>query len=57
MSVQCTSASDTGRAWLLLALNEQSLESYIRSFQQNKNIAAQFYERFLLLSKRAVVIV
>ncbi|KAF8770461.1 Pleckstrin homology domain-containing family [Argiope bruennichi] len=41
--VQC------GRAWLSLALNETSLESYFRSFSQNLQILKKYYKSLALL--------
>ncbi|XP_035211125.1 pleckstrin homology domain-containing family M member 2-like isoform X2 [Stegodyphus dumicola] len=41
--VQC------GRAWLSLALNEASLESYFRSFTQNLRVVKKHYESLALL--------
>ncbi|GBM20153.1 Pleckstrin y domain-containing family M member 2 [Araneus ventricosus] len=38
-----------GRAWLSLALNETSLESYFRSFIQNLQILKKYYKSLALL--------
>lgn len=32
-----------GRAWLYLALNENSLESYLRLFQENLGLLHKYY--------------
>lgn len=32
-----------GRAWLYLALNENSLESYLRLFQENRSLLHKYY--------------
>ena len=34
-----------GRAWLYIALNEQAMESYIRMFIENQEVAQEFYLR------------
>lgn len=33
----------SGRAWLYLALNENSLESYLRLFQENLSLLHKYY--------------
>ncbi|XP_060578073.1 pleckstrin homology domain-containing family M member 2-like isoform X2 [Ruditapes philippinarum] len=38
-----------GRAWLLMALNECLLESYLRCYQQNENLVEEFYVRDALV--------
>jgi len=35
--------SFAGRAWLYLALNENSLESYLRLFQENLGLLHKYY--------------
>ena len=37
-----------GRSWLYTALNEQSVESYIRMFAENQDIVEGFYLRYQL---------
>ena len=32
-----------GRAWLMLALNEQALESYLRIFLENQDTVLEYY--------------
>lgn len=34
-----------GRAWLYVALNEQAMESYIRMFIENQDVAQDYYLR------------
>ena len=42
-----------GRAWLYVALNEQAMESYIRMFIENQDVAQDYYLRYVgLLSVR-----
>ena len=36
---------DAGRAWLYLAINEQSLESYVRMFHDNQEVVQDYYLR------------
>lgn len=43
-----------GRAWLCLALNEASLESYFRSFLQNSQVVKKYYESPALLCDEQV---
>jgi hypothetical protein len=38
-------SSFAGRAWLYLALNENSLESYLRLFQENLGLLQKYYVR------------
>lgn len=44
-----------GRAWLSLALNEASLESYFRSFLQHSQVIKKHYESPALLCDEQVV--
>lgn len=37
-----------GRAWLYLALNENSLESYLRLFQENLGLLHKYYFKCVL---------
>ncbi len=37
-----------GRAWLLMALNEASMESYIRFMSENVKVVKKFYTRYSL---------
>ena len=46
-----------GRAWLYIALNEQAMESYIRMFIENQDIAQDYYLRSAQLDCVAVVCV
>ncbi|XP_056364234.1 pleckstrin homology domain-containing family M member 2 isoform X2 [Oenanthe melanoleuca] len=39
----------TGRAWLYLALNENSLESYLRLFQENLSLLHKYYVKNALV--------
>ena len=34
-----------GRSWLYTALNEQSMESYVRIFAENQDFVQEFYLR------------
>ena len=37
----------TGRAWMYIALNEQVVESYVRMFIENQEVAQNYYLRFV----------
>ena len=37
-----------GRAWLLLGLNESSMESYFRSLGEDEKVVKKFYTRYSL---------
>ncbi|CAH2318492.1 pleckstrin homology domain-containing family M member 2 isoform X2 [Pelobates cultripes] len=39
----------TGRAWLYLALNENSLESYLRLFHENQSLLEKYYYKNALV--------
>ncbi|CAI8012510.1 Pleckstrin homology domain-containing family M member 2, partial [Geodia barretti] len=43
-----TTSVGRGRSWLYTALNEQSVESYIRMFAENQDIVEGFYLRYQL---------
>lgn len=43
----CSFASCLGRAWLYLALNESSLESYLRLFQENQALLHKYYFKWV----------
>ncbi|XP_065552921.1 pleckstrin homology domain-containing family M member 2 isoform X1 [Lathamus discolor] len=43
------SQAHTGRAWLYLALNENSLESYLRLFQENLSLLHKYYVKNALV--------
>jgi hypothetical protein len=42
-----TTSVGRGRSWLYTALNEQSVESYIRMFAENQDIVEGFYLRYI----------
>ncbi|XP_019831866.2 pleckstrin homology domain-containing family M member 2 isoform X2 [Bos indicus] len=44
-----TTLCSTGRAWLYLALNENSLESYLRLFQENLGLLHKYYVKNALV--------
>lgn len=44
----------SGRAWLLMALNECLLESYLRCYQTNDKLVEDFYVRDALVRDREV---
>ncbi|KAF2980413.1 hypothetical protein EK904_010539, partial [Melospiza melodia maxima] len=44
-----TTLCSTGRAWLYLALNENSLESYLRLFQENLSLLHKYYVKNALV--------
>lgn len=41
--INLSAALFPGRAWLYLALNENSLESYLRLFQENLSLLHKYY--------------
>ena len=45
MDISCFPSQ--GRAWLYIALNEQAMESYIRMFIENQDIAQDYYLRYV----------
>lgn len=45
--------STLGRAWLYLALNDNNVESYIRSFLDNPHLLRRYYVKHALLLDNA----
>jgi len=43
LQINLSDALLSGRAWLYLALNENSLESYLRLFQENLSLLHKYY--------------